>query len=140
MPKTIEVKTPMGLFNDVQDIDSVYPWALLPQSIYPPGERSQDQDEGLILSLKQEGTVIGDASGPTMGADIRWTTPLSGLFLGASYLKADLKAPSAVSDGIAAAGQFKYTTEDFYAESEKGRLKLDAELNIEPELGSIWEP
>lgn len=28
------VKTPNGLYNDVQDIDAVYPWALLPQSMY----------------------------------------------------------------------------------------------------------
>jgi len=30
-----KVKTPSGLFNDVQDIDPSYPWALLPQSVYP---------------------------------------------------------------------------------------------------------
>jgi hypothetical protein len=30
-----KVKTPSGLFNDVQDIDPSYIWALLPQSIYP---------------------------------------------------------------------------------------------------------
>jgi hypothetical protein len=30
-----KVKTPSALFNDVQDIDPSYIWALLPQSIYP---------------------------------------------------------------------------------------------------------
>jgi hypothetical protein len=30
-----KVKTPSGLFNDIQDIDPSYQWALLPQSIYP---------------------------------------------------------------------------------------------------------
>jgi len=30
-----KVKTPWGLFNEVQDIDPAYIWALLPQSIYP---------------------------------------------------------------------------------------------------------
>ena len=30
-----KVKTPSGLFNDIQDIDPSYQWALLPQTIYP---------------------------------------------------------------------------------------------------------
>ena len=30
-----ELKTSKGLFNDIQDIDAVYQWALLPQSAYP---------------------------------------------------------------------------------------------------------
>ncbi len=30
-----KVKTPFGLYNDVQDVDAVYPWALLPQGLYP---------------------------------------------------------------------------------------------------------
>jgi hypothetical protein len=30
-----KVKTPSGLFNDVQDIDPSYIWALLPQTVYP---------------------------------------------------------------------------------------------------------
>jgi hypothetical protein len=34
-----KVKTPSGLFNDIQDIDPSYIWALLPQSIYPISSR-----------------------------------------------------------------------------------------------------
>jgi hypothetical protein len=30
-----KVKTPVDLFNDIQDIDPSYQWALLPQSVYP---------------------------------------------------------------------------------------------------------
>ncbi len=30
-----KVKTPAGLFNEVQDIDPAYIWCLLPQSVYP---------------------------------------------------------------------------------------------------------
>lgn len=30
-----KVKTPWGLFNEIQDIDPSYIWALLPQSVYP---------------------------------------------------------------------------------------------------------
>jgi len=35
-----KVKTPLGLFNDTQDIDSLHLWALLPQSVYPADNRS----------------------------------------------------------------------------------------------------
>ena len=35
-----KVKTPSGLFNDIQDIDPSYMWALLPQSIYPISSRN----------------------------------------------------------------------------------------------------
>ncbi len=160
-----KVKTPMGIFNDIQDVDSVYPWALLPQSVYPAdqrsfhlahtgfvlygniplskhfgslswqgyaGSRSEDPDEGYVFLLKSEGTILGDVSGNTYGGDIRWNPPVSGLFLGASYLKTDLKAPEAHTGGVASPGNFQYSTEDFYAEYEKGKLKLDAELNLEP--------
>ena len=35
-----KVKTPWGLFNESQDVDSAYLWALLPESIYPIDSRS----------------------------------------------------------------------------------------------------
>ena len=35
-----KVKTPSGLYNDIQDIDPSYIWALLPQSIYPITSRN----------------------------------------------------------------------------------------------------
>lgn len=35
-----KVKTPSGLFNEIQDIDPSYLWALLPQSIYPITSRN----------------------------------------------------------------------------------------------------
>jgi hypothetical protein len=35
-----KVKTPFGLFNEVQDIDPAYMWSLLPQSIYPIASRN----------------------------------------------------------------------------------------------------
>jgi hypothetical protein len=35
-----KIKTPLGLFNDSQDVDSVHLWALLPQSMYPSANRS----------------------------------------------------------------------------------------------------
>jgi hypothetical protein len=35
-----KVKTPSGLFNDIQDIDPSYMWSLLPQSVYPISSRN----------------------------------------------------------------------------------------------------
>jgi hypothetical protein len=35
-----KVKTPWGLFNEVQDIDPTYVWTLLPQGIYPLDDRT----------------------------------------------------------------------------------------------------
>ena len=35
-----KVKTPLGLFNDTQDIDNLHLWSLLPQGIYPADNRS----------------------------------------------------------------------------------------------------
>jgi hypothetical protein len=160
-----KVKTPIGLFNDVQDVDVLFPWALLPESVYPPdlrafhlahvgfvayggfglpakagsvswqgyaGLRTLDQDGGIVLAYEQSGTILGHTSGPTIGADIRWNTPVTGLFLGASYAKTELNSPAAVTDDVPGAVKDKYDTQDFYADFEKGRLKLDVEATIEP--------
>ncbi len=35
-----KIKTPLGLFNDSQDVDAVHVWALLPQGMYPIANRS----------------------------------------------------------------------------------------------------
>ena len=35
-----KVKTPSGLFNEIQDIDPSYMWSLLPQSVYPISSRN----------------------------------------------------------------------------------------------------
>lgn len=35
-----QVKTPFGLYNEIQDVDAVTQWALLPQAIYPSDLRS----------------------------------------------------------------------------------------------------
>lgn len=35
-----QVKTPFGLYNEIQDVDAVTPWALLPQGMYPTDMRS----------------------------------------------------------------------------------------------------
>jgi hypothetical protein len=37
-----KVKIPMGLYNDSQDVDSLFLWVLLPQSVYPVDNRDFD--------------------------------------------------------------------------------------------------
>lgn len=56
-----KVKTPSGLFNDVQDIDPSYIWALLPQTVYPLMSRNS-------LLAHYGGVVYGTVPlGPTLG-------------------------------------------------------------------------
>ena len=37
-----KVKTPSGMFNEIQDIDPSYMWSLLPQPVYPIGSRNSE--------------------------------------------------------------------------------------------------
>lgn len=50
-----KVKTPLGLYNEVQDVDAVTPWALLPQAMYPSDMRS--------FTLSHTGGVLYEISG-----------------------------------------------------------------------------
>jgi hypothetical protein len=40
-----KIKTPLGLFNDSQDVDSLFLWILLPQAMYPVDNRGFDLAE-----------------------------------------------------------------------------------------------
>lgn len=55
-----KVKTPVGLLNDTQDVDSVHLWVLLPQSVYPLSSR----DSILTGSLTPPGRVIPTSRRP----------------------------------------------------------------------------
>jgi hypothetical protein len=58
--KAGKVKTVLGLFNDVQDMDSVHTFALLPQAIYPTDWRS-------TTIAHSGGDVFGDIAIKHMG-------------------------------------------------------------------------
>ena len=61
-----QVKTPFGLYNEVQDVDAVIPWAFLPQSMYPVDYRS--------FTLSQQGGVLyGDLPLGKRGGTISWS-------------------------------------------------------------------
>jgi hypothetical protein len=55
-----KVKTPSGLFNEIQDIDPGYMWALLPQGVYPITSRNS-------LLAHYGGVVYGTLSSKTLG-------------------------------------------------------------------------
>ncbi len=56
-----KVKIPTGLFNEIQDIDPAYMWALLPQSIYPITSRNSVLAEygGLVYGTLALGKSAG---------------------------------------------------------------------------------
>jgi hypothetical protein len=56
-----KVKTPSGLFNDIQDIDPSYIWSLLPQSVYPISSRNSILAHygGVAYGTLSEGGKLG---------------------------------------------------------------------------------
>jgi hypothetical protein len=56
-----KVKTPSGLFNEIQDIDPSYLWSLLPQGIYPIGSRNSFLSHygGVVYGTLKLGQSIG---------------------------------------------------------------------------------
>jgi len=59
-----KVKTPWGLFNETQDIDPSYMWALLPQSVYDITTRSADLTHlgGVLYGSESLGAKAGKLS------------------------------------------------------------------------------
>lgn len=55
-----KVKSPLGLWNEVQDIDPSYQWVLLPQSVYPLMSRNS-------LLAHYGGVVYGTVKTPSAG-------------------------------------------------------------------------
>jgi len=72
-----KIKTPIGLFNDSQDVDSLFLWVLLPQSMYPVDNRDYNLSEmggevyGSFELGKKRGSVQyrGHIGGSALGAD-----------------------------------------------------------------------
>jgi hypothetical protein len=56
-----KVKTPSGLFNEIQDIDPGYIWSLLPQSIYPLSSRNSNlaHEGGVVYGTLKLGQNLG---------------------------------------------------------------------------------
>jgi hypothetical protein len=77
-----KVKTPLGLFNDSQDVDAVFLWTLLPQSVYPIDNRS------FYLS-HLGGEIYGGVSPGSRGGTVRYRAyaGYNALDLNGGYLK-----------------------------------------------------
>lgn len=77
-----KVKTPLGLFNDAQDQEFLYTWALLPQSVYPLDLRETTHahiggDIYGFLDLRRKGLISYQTYAGKLASDYR-----SGLLYG----------------------------------------------------------
>jgi hypothetical protein len=69
-----KVKTPIGLFNDTQDMEFLYTWALLPQAVYPTDLRAVTiahvgGDAYGTIRLKKAGALNYTVYAGCVGAD-----------------------------------------------------------------------
>jgi hypothetical protein len=109
------------------------------------GQRPSDMGSGFVYGLETSSLVNGNYivsigkkidsyGGPVYGADLRWTTPLPGLLLGASYSKMDI-----TTHGYYLSSNRPYTqTTDLdntiatYAQYTRGNFTFAGEYRKEP--------
>lgn len=101
-----KVKTPLGLYNDTQDTESLHTWALLPQSLYPVDLRSNTiahigGDIYGAISLRNAGSLSYTGY---VGA--RTFDPRSGYH----YYSADVGLPIDSVSGRAQGGDIRWNT------------------------------
>ena len=155
-----KVKTTLGLYNDVQDIDFLHTWALLPQSLYPvdlrgstighigadvygtvslrqagefsyaafAGKRPEDPEGGYAYGLSAFNHYDSYA-GNQQGADLRWTAPVEGVLVGASFLNQQIVGTGTrVSNGAPHREESKKDqTMQFYGQFARKGFRADAE-------------
>lgn len=163
-----KVKSPLGLFNEVQDIDPSYQWSLLPQGVYPllsrnsllshfggvvygstrlgeklgkleyrgwAGQTVIGSDDGVFLYIKDRGVEQPNGvTSSTVGATLRWNTPVHGLLLGASEIRNGASASALLLGGVLPG---EGTVQPFYnpyffGKLDRARLMLAAEYSREP--------
>jgi hypothetical protein len=109
------------------------------------GERPSDPESGLVYGLETSsllngkyiiaiGKKIDSYGGPVYGADLRWTTPVKGLLVGASYMDLDVTVHgSYVSNGLP---YTQYTNLDktiaTYVQYSLGNFTFAGEYRREP--------
>ena len=103
------------------------------------GQRKDTPWGGYIYMLQPVGIDYKDYGGLQYGADLRWTTPLNGLLVGASYMLADITGTGTWTYDASAFGGSgmvtiptqentkKETTSQIYAQYSRGNLTIDAE-------------
>lgn len=152
-----KIKTPMGLFNDSQDVDSLFVWVLLPQAMYPVDNRDYNLSEmggevygSLDLGTKRGrlhyrghigGSVLDENGGYVRQLEqygMTFPSPPSGKTYGgdvrwATPLEGLTVGSSAISTSVDAAGPMGSVhtpptlTLGQYAQWDRGKLHLAAE-------------
>jgi hypothetical protein len=91
-----KVKTPSGLFNEIQDIDPSYSWALLPQSVYPIASRNSFLAHygGVVYGTLKLGEKAGKLEYRGWGGE-RSLSPDDGYF--SPYKEAGMVLPNGAS-------------------------------------------
>jgi hypothetical protein len=176
-----KVKTPLGLFNDTQDMEFLSTWALMPQSTYPMDLRGQfiahyGGDVYGHIGVKKAGTldytlyageILNDAHGGYVrgiyelqaftpgltgvtndtftigvkGGDLRWTTPVKGLMVGASLMVQDWTLDQTERFGSFSLPSTvrlpKNNIQAYYAQYTFGNLQLNAEYRRHLTLANV---
>jgi hypothetical protein len=99
------------------------------------GHRSDSIYSGYPYLLSQFGTLFKSFGGLQYGADLRWSTPLKGLLIGASRLDQDTAGKgTSVSPLNPTAGRIPYSewskadwTNQFYGEYTHSKLRIESE-------------
>jgi hypothetical protein len=154
-----KVKTVLGLFTDTQDAEFLHTFALMPQAIYPVdlrnasiahiggdvygdiapghagtfsytayyGQRPNDPEDGLLYTVGKPNMVY---TGPMVGADLRWSTPIKGVLVGASYLTQHPSGKGLTSTGLPYnRDDAKDQTSQYYVQYSDHGLEIDGEYN-----------
>jgi len=157
-----KVKVPFGLYNDSQDVDSLFLWVLLPQSLYPDDNRDYDLAElggqvyggldlgrkaGRILYAGHLGNNALDASGGYMrnlaSLGLTFPSPPSGRVYGGDLrwqtpiegLEVGASAANYSLDGTGPEGSFHMPGSIslvYYAQWNRGKLHLAGEYYRDP--------
>jgi hypothetical protein len=157
-----KVKTALGLFNDSQDVDAIFLWILLPQSVYPVDNKSfflaHDGGEvygelplgaaaGKVLYRGYAGQTILDLNGGYLkqlaDGGLVFTTPPNGKTYGGDLrweapltgLTLGSSAHVQAVDGSAPGGGIhipSFVTTSEYAQFEKGKFYFAGEYRREP--------
>jgi hypothetical protein len=95
------------------------------------GYRDDSRYSGFVYIQQAFGVNDKSISGPQFGFDMRWTTPIKGLLVGASRLDQDITTRGTVNTTYGAMPFSFYTkarwTNQFYGEYTKDKLQLDYE-------------
>ena len=107
------------------------------------GHRSDSVYSGYPYLIQQWGGYLRSITGLQYGADVRWSTPVKGLKIGASRLNQDVTAKGSTSSALNSLSAYQttsraYWTNQFYGEYQWRKVQFDSEYrrvyNLQPVL------